>query len=123
MWETQKANGENSPKEWPIRALHWYLQWEIGLHQYPIGQSQVLACKKGGIVITRHNKIRGELFDVATKAFPPYFVHNKPKINACRAIEPENTPDSDDYNLERTTEKNVETFSSAAYGPMGPTVF
>jgi hypothetical protein len=40
-----------------------------------------LECKKGGNVISRHNEIRDELVDLATKAFPPSSIRNEPLIH------------------------------------------
>ena len=48
-----------------------------------------LECKKGGLVIIRHNEIRDELVDLASKAFSPSAVHDEPKIHTCRANERE----------------------------------
>jgi hypothetical protein len=39
-----------------------------------------LECKKGGLVISRHNEIRDELSDLASKAFIPWAVREEPKI-------------------------------------------
>jgi hypothetical protein len=41
-----------------------------------------LACKKGGLVIFRHNKVRDKLTHLATKAFTPSAVCNKPLIRS-----------------------------------------
>ena len=43
-----------------------------------------LQCKKGGLVIMRHNKIKDELCDLLTKALVPSAVRDKPRINPCR---------------------------------------
>jgi hypothetical protein len=43
-----------------------------------------LECKTGNLVISRHNKIRDELSDLASKALSPSSVHDEPKIlNSC----------------------------------------
>jgi hypothetical protein len=46
-----------------------------------------LGCKKGGLVIFRHNKIQDELVHMAGKALTPSAVHNKPLICPCRNVE------------------------------------
>jgi hypothetical protein len=43
-----------------------------------------LECKKGGLVISRHNEIRDELSDLASEALTPSAVRDEPKIHACR---------------------------------------
>jgi predicted transcriptional regulator len=46
-----------------------------------------LECKKGGNVISRHNEIRDELADLASKAITPSAVRNEPIIHAsCQAV-------------------------------------
>ncbi len=46
-----------------------------------------LACKHGGLVISRHNEIRDELSDLASKAFSPSSVRDEPKIHLSRPVE------------------------------------
>ena len=46
-----------------------------------------LSCKKGGLVHSRHNEIRDELVDLASKAFSPSAVRDEPKIYIGRAPE------------------------------------
>ena len=43
-----------------------------------------LACKKGGLVICRHNEIRDELSDLASKALIPSALRNEPRIHPSR---------------------------------------
>jgi hypothetical protein len=43
-----------------------------------------LECKTGGLVISRHNEIRDELVDLASRAFTPSAVRDEPKIYPCR---------------------------------------
>jgi hypothetical protein len=94
-----------SPQEFRDSILIRYCRSPPDLPSHCDGCSQsfsvphALACKKGGLVITRHNEIRDELFDIATKAFPPSSVRDEPKINPCRVVEPENSPASVDRNL------------------------
>jgi hypothetical protein len=47
-----------------------------------------LECKRGGLVISRHNEIRDELSGLASKAFPPSAVCNEPRIHTSCAAEP-----------------------------------
>ncbi len=49
--------------------------------------SHGLACKHGGLVISRHNEIRDELSDLASKAFTPSAVRDEPKIHLSRPAE------------------------------------
>jgi hypothetical protein len=51
-----------------------------------------LECKRGGLVISRHNKIRDELSDLASKAFFPSAVRDEPIIHTSRASEPRSSP-------------------------------
>jgi hypothetical protein len=46
-----------------------------------------LGCKKGGLVIFRHNEIQDELVHLAGKALTPSAICNKPLIHPCRAAE------------------------------------
>jgi hypothetical protein len=46
-----------------------------------------LACKKGGLVIFRHNEVRDELAHLATKAFTPSAVRDEPLILSGRVAE------------------------------------
>ncbi len=50
-----------------------------------------LACKHGGLVISRHNEIRDELSDLASKAFTPSAVRDEPKIHLSRPAEKKTT--------------------------------
>ena len=45
------------------------------------------ACKKGGLVIARHDEIRDELADIASRAFKPSLVRDEPLIHPCRPSE------------------------------------
>jgi hypothetical protein len=54
-----------------------------------------LSCKKGGLVIFRHNEIRDELVYLAGKAFTPSAIRDEPLIHPCRvAKEVKTTPTS-----------------------------
>jgi hypothetical protein len=46
-----------------------------------------LECKTGGLVISRHNEIRDELSDLASKALSPSSVRDKPKIHDSCTLE------------------------------------
>jgi hypothetical protein len=52
-----------------------------------------LECKKGGLVISRHNEIRDELVDLASKALTPSAVRDEPRIHTSRPAEPLRTTD------------------------------
>ena len=49
-----------------------------------------LECKKGGLVIQRHDKIKFELQDLATRALIPYVVRNEPQIYLGRGADVDN---------------------------------
>jgi hypothetical protein len=57
---------------------------------------QALECKKGSLVIIRHNEIPDELVDLASKAFSPSAVCDEPEIHSCRANEGE-SPEGRQY--------------------------
>lgn len=46
-----------------------------------------LGCKKGGLLIFRHNKIQDELVQLAGKALTPSAIRDEPLIRPCRATE------------------------------------
>jgi hypothetical protein len=46
-----------------------------------------LWCNRGGLIISRHNEIRDELSDLASKALSPSALRKEPKIHACRSPE------------------------------------
>jgi hypothetical protein len=50
----------------------------------------VLSCKKGGLVISRHNKIQDALSDLASQALFPSAVRNEPRINSSHPAEVKN---------------------------------
>ena len=43
-----------------------------------------LTCKKGGLVIGRHDEVKNELADMAIKAYRPSMVRDEPMIHPCR---------------------------------------
>jgi hypothetical protein len=47
-----------------------------------------LGCHTGGLVIGRHDDIRDELVNLASRAFKPSAVRDEPLINPCRPAEP-----------------------------------
>jgi hypothetical protein len=51
------------------------------------GVRHALSCMKGGLVISRHNEIRDELSDLASKALVPSAVRDEPRIHTSRAVE------------------------------------
>jgi hypothetical protein len=60
-----------------------------------------LECKKGGLVISRHNEIRDELSDLASKALSRSAVRVEPKIHTCRSPEVK----SDEENKENSAKR------------------
>jgi hypothetical protein len=52
-----------------------------------------LECKKGGLIIIRHNEIQDELVDLASKTISPSAVCDEPNIHACRTNERESPED------------------------------
>jgi hypothetical protein len=53
----------------------------------PFSLQHALGCKKGGLIIFRHNEVRDELAHLATKAFTPSAVRNEPLICSGRVAE------------------------------------
>jgi hypothetical protein len=45
------------------------------------------SCRKGGLIIIRHNEIRDELCDMACRAFQPSAIRDEPKIHQGRGTE------------------------------------
>jgi hypothetical protein len=56
----------------------------------PFTLQHALGCKKGGLIIFRHNEVRDELAHLATKAFTPSAVRDEPLIRSGRVVENEN---------------------------------
>jgi hypothetical protein len=61
---------------------------ELPSHCEAYGQKfsveRALECKKGGLMISRHNEIRDELSGLASKAFIPSAVRDEPRIHSSR---------------------------------------
>jgi hypothetical protein len=55
-----------------------------------------LQCKKGGLVIMRHNEIKDELCDLLSKALVPSAVRDEPRIHPCRPVEKTPAPKEPD---------------------------
>jgi hypothetical protein len=51
-----------------------------------------LECKRGGLVISRHNEIQDELSDLASRAYLPSAVRDGPRIHTSRAAELRSSP-------------------------------
>jgi hypothetical protein len=51
-----------------------------------------LECKRGGLVISRHNEIQDKLSDLASKAFFPSAVRDKPRIHTSHTVELRSSP-------------------------------
>ena len=45
-----------------------------------------LGCKKGGLIMARHNGLRDGVTELASKAFAPTHVRDNPKIYTSRAV-------------------------------------
>jgi hypothetical protein len=59
----------------------------------PFSISHALQCKRGGLVIRRHNEVRDEVADLAAAAFAPSQVRHEPRIDiaSTSASEPTST--------------------------------
>jgi hypothetical protein len=57
-----------------------------------LSQPIVLECKKGGLVICRHNKIKGELVALTAKAFTPSAICDELRIHPGRSAPAINAP-------------------------------
>jgi hypothetical protein len=64
----------------------------------PFSLQHALGCKKGGLVIFRHNEVRDELAHLAAKAFTPSAVRDEPLIRSGRVAEKVNVLASKDAN-------------------------
>ena len=65
-----------------------------------------LECKKGGLVISRHNEIRDELIDIASKAYSPSAVRDEPKIQNSRNSEEKSDEENKDKSVKRLLRNN-----------------
>jgi hypothetical protein len=72
-----------------------------------------LSCKKGGLVIFRHNEIRDELTHLLGKALTPSAIRDEPLIQTCRNANGANgTPDkSDSENTVRKDQDRGDIFA------------
>jgi hypothetical protein len=82
---------------------HLYLRYDMRPPDLPthcdgclakFDMCHALQCKKGGLVIMRHNEIKDELCDLLTKALVPSAVRDEPRIHPCRPAAP--TPAKED---------------------------
>jgi hypothetical protein len=87
------VNGtELSAQEFRDALLLWYARCPPDLpiqctgYQQKFSVRHALECKPGGLVISRHNEIRDELSDLASKAFSP------PQFHTSHAAEPRSSP-------------------------------
>jgi hypothetical protein len=64
-----------------------------------------LPCKKGGLVTSRHNEIRDELSDLASKASIPSAVRDEPKIYFSRPVEKKTALDQPNPSVTRNLPK------------------
>jgi hypothetical protein len=82
---------------WPTFVPHrgaWDIKEASGITKAlrsssPFTLQHALACKKGGLVIFRHNEIRDELVNLAGKALTPSAVRDEPLIKPSRVKESE----------------------------------
>jgi hypothetical protein len=58
----------------------------------PFDLRHALECKKGGLVICRHNEIKDELVALAAKAFTPSAIRDEPRIHPGCAAPMVNVP-------------------------------
>jgi hypothetical protein len=65
-----------------------------------------LECKKGGLVISRHNEIRDELSYLASKALTPSAARDEPKIHFSRPAEKKSAQDQQAPSVTRHLHKN-----------------
>jgi hypothetical protein len=65
-----------------------------------------LESKKGGLVISRHNEIRDELSDLASKALSPSAVRDEPKIKTCRNSDVKSDEDDKENSVKRLFRNN-----------------
>jgi hypothetical protein len=61
------------------------IQWDGCQQKFSV--CHALECKRGGLVISQHNKIRDKLSDLASKAFFRSAVRDEPRIHTSRAAE------------------------------------
>jgi hypothetical protein len=93
------VNGtERSAQEFRDALLLWYARCPPDLPiqcdgcQQKFNVCHALECKRGGLVISRHNEIRNELSDLASKAFFPSAVRDDPIIHTSCVAEPISSP-------------------------------
>jgi hypothetical protein len=65
-----------------------------------------LQCPKGGLVISRHDEIRDELIDLASKTFSPSAVRDEPKIQKSRNPEVKSDEENKDNSMKRLFRNN-----------------
>jgi hypothetical protein len=70
----------------------------------PFTLQHALACKKGGLVIFRHNEIRDELVNIAGKALTPSAVRDEPLIKPSRVKESVKDTSTKDTSQENTNQ-------------------
>jgi hypothetical protein len=73
----------------------------------PFTLQHALCCKKGGLVISRHNEIRDELIHMAGKAMTPSAIRDEPLIRPGRVAEKTTTCPTTGIDLTSSKEKDA----------------
>jgi hypothetical protein len=84
----------DAPPDLPVRC--------DGCRNAPFTLQHALACKKGGLVLFRHNEIRDELVSLAGKALTPSAVRDELLIKSSRAKESEKDAPITDTSQKKT---------------------
>jgi hypothetical protein len=75
--------------------------------QLELQNLQIVECKKGSLVISRHNETRDEVSDLASKALSPSAVRrDEPKIHTCCIPEVKSDEENKENSAERLFRKN-----------------
>ena len=80
-----------------MNALQGFVCWGFRSNQFYVHNTEgfsialFLECKKGGLVTQRHDEIKYELQDLATRALIPSVVRDEPQIYPGRSADVEET--------------------------------
>jgi hypothetical protein len=72
-----------TPHNFPDKCDGWDAHFSL---------QHALRCKKGGLVIFRHDEIRDELVNLASRAFTPSAVRDEPLIHGCATEKVKTSP-------------------------------